>query len=132
MWHALRAELVYFRPWLLGGLAIAAFVGIFLSVLVRLVDDADGVPAFLPAMFPFIAGMVVAFIAQSYRIEERRARLLLAGPLTPRQLGVVMVLLPPCLVGLGAVGRAVAVLRTRLGVAARDDSPGPRLPSISI
>ncbi len=26
MWHALRAELVYFRPWLLGGLGIAAFV----------------------------------------------------------------------------------------------------------
>jgi hypothetical protein len=103
MWRALRAELAYFRPWLLGGLGIAAFVAILLSALVRFLADADGVPSFLPGMFAVIAGMVVSFIAQSYRVEEHRARLLLAAPLTPRQLAWVMVLLPPCLVGLAAL-----------------------------
>lgn len=109
MWHALRAELVYFRPWLLGGLGIAAFVSTLLTVLAIFVDGADGVPGFLAGMFPIIAGMVVAFIAQSYRSEEHRARLLLAGPMTPRQLAGVMVLLPSCLVGLGALAGAVFV-----------------------
>jgi hypothetical protein len=47
-------------------------------------------------MFPLIAGMVVSFVAQGYRVEEHRARLLLAGPLTPRQLAAVTVLLPTC------------------------------------
>lgn len=51
--------------------------------------------------------MVVSFIAQSYRWEERRARLLLAGPLTPRQLAGVTVLLPACLVGLAALAALV-------------------------
>jgi len=36
-------------------------------------------------------------------LEERRSRLLLAGPLTPRQLAGVTVLLPACLVGLAAL-----------------------------
>ena len=103
MWRALRAELAYFRPWLLGGLGIAAFVAILLSALVRFAADTDGVPSFLPGMFAVIAGMVVSYIAQSYRVEERRARLLLAGPVTPRQLAGVLVLLPPCLVGLAAL-----------------------------
>jgi uncharacterized membrane protein SirB2 len=108
MWHALRAELAYFLPWLLGGLGIAAGVGGLLIAIIFFVPSADGAPGFLPEMFLIIAGMVVAFIAQSYRSEERRARLLLAGPLTPRQLAGVMVLLPACLVGLGAL---VAVLK---------------------
>ena len=103
MWHALRAELAYFRPWLLGGLGIAAGVGALLIVIIWLVPDADGTPGFLPEMFLIIAGMVVSFIAQSYRWEERRSRLLLAGPLTPRQLAGVAVLLPACLVGLAAL-----------------------------
>lgn len=109
MWHALRAELVYFRPWLLGGLGIAAFVSTLLTVLTVFADGADGVPGFLVGMFPIIAGMVVAFIAQSYRSEEHRARMLLAGPMTPRQLAGVMVLLPVCLVGLGTLAGAVFV-----------------------
>lgn len=109
MWHALRTELVYFRPWLLGGLAIAAFVSTLLTVLGIFVDGADGVPSFLGGMFPIIAGMVVAFIAQTYRSEEHRARLLLAGPMTARQLAGVMVLLPSCLVGLGTLAGAVFV-----------------------
>ena len=103
MWHALRAELAYFRPWLLGGLGIAAGVGGMLIVIIWLVPGADDTPGFLPEMFLIIAGMVVSFIAQSYRWEERRNRLLMAGPLTPRQLAGVTVLLPACLVGLAAL-----------------------------
>jgi len=103
MWRSLKAELVYFWPWLLGGLGIAAFVVVLLSLLVRFLEEGDGPPTFVIAMFPIIAGMVVAFIAQSYRVEERRARLLLAGPLTPRQLAGVTVLLPACFVGLGVL-----------------------------
>lgn len=107
MLRALRAELVYFRPWLLGGLGIAFFVSSVLIVLMLIPSVGSDMPTFLPAMFPVIAGMVVSFIAQSYRSEEHRARLLLAGPLVPRQLAGVMVLLPLCLVGLGAVAGAV-------------------------
>ena len=103
MWHALRAELAYFRPWLLGGLGIAAGVGGMLIVIIWLVPGADGTPGFLPEALLIIAGMVVSFIAQSYRWEERRNRLLMAGPLTPRQLAGVTVLLPACLVGLAAL-----------------------------
>jgi len=103
MWHALKAELAYFWPWLLGGLGIAAFVMALLSVLVRFLEDGDGPPSFVIAIFPIIAGMVVAFIAQGYRAEERRSRMLLAGPLTPRQLAGVTVLLPVCFCGLGAL-----------------------------
>lgn len=100
MWHALRTEVSYFRPWLLGGLGIAAGVVVILSTLVRIAGETDGSPLFVLAMFPVIAGMVVSFIAQSYRVEERRARLLFAGTLTPRQLATVTVLMPICLVGL--------------------------------
>jgi hypothetical protein len=106
MWRALKAELVYFLPWLLGGLGIAAFVVVVLSVLVRFLEEGDGPPMFVVTMFPFIAGMVVAFVAQGYRSEERRARMLLAGPLTPRQLAGVTVLLPVCFIALGALAAA--------------------------
>jgi hypothetical protein len=100
MWHALRAELVYFRPWLFGALGIASGIVLLMSVLMRFSSDENGPPAFLLVMFPIIAGMVVSFIAGSYRIEEHRARLLLSGALTPRQLAWVTVLLPTCFVGL--------------------------------
>ncbi len=106
MWRALKAELIYFLPWLLGGLGIAAFVVVLLSVLVRFLEEGDGPPMFVVTMFPFIAGMVVAFVAQGYRAEERRARMLLAGPLTPRQLAGVTVLLPACFIALGALAAA--------------------------
>ena len=106
MWHALRAELAYFRPWLLGGLGIATFVVVLLSSLVRFLEDGDGPPSFVIAMFPILAGMVVSFIAMGLRVEERRSRLLLSGPLTPRQLAGVTVLLPACLVGLGVLAAA--------------------------
>ena len=103
MWRALKVELEYFLPWLLGGLGIAAFVVVLLSVLVRFLEEGDGPPISVIAIFPIIAGMVVSFIAQSYRVEERRPRLLLAGPFTPRQLAWVTVLLPVCFVGLGVL-----------------------------
>jgi len=41
MWHALRAELAYFRPWLLGGLGIAAGVSLMMLVIKFFVDDAE-------------------------------------------------------------------------------------------
>ena len=105
MWHALRAELVYSRPFLLGGLGIAAAVVVFISVVFQLVGDGppSHVAAGLRGFFLIIAGMVVSFIALSYRWEERRSRLLLSGPLTPRQLAGIVVLLPACLVGLAAL-----------------------------
>lgn len=103
MWHALRAELTYSRSWLLGGLGIATFVVVLLSVIIRFFEPGEGPPTFVVAMFPFIAGMVVSFIVQAYRIEERRARLLLAGPLTPQHLAGVTVLLPLCLFALSAL-----------------------------
>jgi hypothetical protein len=106
VWRALNNELVYFRPWLLGGLGISIFVVILLSVILRFFAEGDGPPFFVVAMFPIIAGMVVSFIAQSYRVEERRARLLLAGPLTPRDLAAVTVLLPVCFVALGVLAAA--------------------------
>ena len=112
MWHALRAELAYSRPFLLGGFGIAAGVVIILSVLFFAVGD-DGPPSFVAAglrgFFPIIAGMVVGFIAQGYRSEERRARLLLAGPLTPRQLAGVTVLLPAILFGIGALAAGLVI-----------------------
>jgi len=113
MWHALRAELAYFRPWLLGGLGIASGVILLLSVLMRFSNDGDGPPGFVVAVFPIIAGMVVSFICGSLRVEERRARLLLSGALTPRQLAWLTVLLPACFVGL-----SVLAVPPMIGVAA--------------
>ena len=103
MWRVLRTEVAYFLPWLFGGLGIAAFVVVLLSVLVRFFEQGEGPPMFVVTMFPIIAGMVVAFISQGYRVDERRARLLLAGPLTPRQLAWVTVLLPALFVALSAL-----------------------------
>ena len=114
MWHALKAELVYFRPWLLGGLGIAAGVSLMMLAIKFFVDDAEGIPGFLTSMFLFIAGMVVSFIVQSYRWEERRPRLLLAGTLTPRQLAGVMVLLPPCFMSAGALAGVTMIGITAL------------------
>ncbi len=112
MLHALRTELVYSTPWLLGGLGIATFVSTLLIVLTVFVKDSDGIPGFVIGMFPIIAGMVVAFIAQGYRSEERRARLLMAGPVTPRQLAGLTVILPAVLVGIGALYGSLLIAAT--------------------
>lgn len=114
MWYALRAELAYFRVWLLGGLGIGAGVSLLMFALKWYVDDAEGIPGFLTSIFLLIAGMVVSFIVQSYRWEERRTRLLLAGPLTPRQLAGVTVLLPVCLLGVGAAASVLMIGLTAL------------------
>lgn len=115
MWHALRAELAYFRPWLLGGLGLGAGVVVLVSVVFYVVGE-HGPPSHaasgLRAMFLIMAPLIVAFIAQAYRSEERRARLLLAGPLTPRQIGGAAALLP---VALFAIGILAAGLMLGLG-----------------
>jgi hypothetical protein len=114
MWRALRTELHYFAPWLIGGLGIAAFVVVVLSVLMRFLAEGDGPPMFVAAMMPIIAGMVVSFIAQSYRSEERRARLLFAGNLTPRHLALIAVALPLCFVGIGTIAAAPMIALAHL------------------
>ncbi len=113
MWHALRAELAYARPYLFGGLGIAIGVVVLVSAVFTI---AGGPPPHVATaiygLFLIIAPMVVCFIIQSFRNEERRTRLLLAGPLTPRQLAGVMVLLP---IVLCAIGVAAAGLMLGLG-----------------
>ena len=113
MWHALRADLAYFRPWILGAFAIAVGVALLITVIFSVVGE-DGPPdhaaAGMRGMFLVMAPMIVAFIAQGIRSEERRARLLLAGPLTPRQIGGAMVLLPAVLFGIGVVAAALTIV----------------------
>jgi hypothetical protein len=110
MWHALRAELAYNKPWLLGGLGLAVAVVIIVSVVFFAVGD-EGPPAHAAAgirgMFLFMAPTIVGFIIQTFRSEERRARLLLAGPLTPRQLAGLNVLLPVVLFAIGVLAAAL-------------------------
>lgn len=112
MWQALRAELGYSRPYLLGGLGLAAAVVVIVSVVFFVVGD-DGPPRFAAAgirgMFLVMAPMIVGFIAQSFRSEERRARLLLAGPLTPRQIAGAAVLLPVVLFGIGVLAAGLVM-----------------------
>jgi len=112
MWLALRTELAYFRPWLLGGLGLGAGVTMIVTV-VFLAAGKDGPPSHAAAgirgMFLMMAPMIVGFIVQTYRSEERRARLLLAGPLTPRQLAGVTVLLPAVLFGIGVLAAALVM-----------------------
>jgi hypothetical protein len=103
MWHALKAELAYFRIWLLGGIGIAIGITLLMHGIKWFLNDTDSVPGFVTNMFLLIAGMVVAFVAQGYRAEEHRNHLLMAGPSTPRQLAWVLVLLPACFMALGFV-----------------------------
>jgi hypothetical protein len=106
MLHALRAELAYLRPWLFGGLGLALGVATLVTVIFA---ATEGPPAFaasaIRAMFPMMAPLIVGFIVQAFRNEERRARLLFAGPVTPRQLAIVSVLIP---LALGVCGAVVA------------------------
>ena len=111
MWHALRAELAYSRPFLFGSLGIAAGVATLVSVVLLAVGDGPPrhVTAGLRGVFLILAPMVVGFIAQAYRYEERRVRLLLAGPLTPRQLIGVTMLLSVVLFGVGVLAATLLV-----------------------
>ena len=110
MWHALRAELSYSLPFILGGLGIAVGVVIIISVVFYVVGE-DGPPihaaAGLRGMFLIMAPMIVGFITQTYRSEERRARLLLAGPVTPRHIAGATVILPVILLGIGILAGAL-------------------------
>jgi hypothetical protein len=112
MWQALRAEIAYFRTWLLGGFGIAAGVVVIISVVFYVVGK-EGPPSHAAAgirgMFMIMGPMIVSFIIQTFRSEERRARLLLAGPLTPRQLGMAAVVLPVILLGIGVVAAALVL-----------------------
>lgn len=112
MWRILRVELAYLLPWLLGGLGLALGV----TTLVTGIFAIFGGPPELVAtairvLFPMVAAMIVAFIAQAHRTQERRVRLLLAGPSTPGQLAVVSALIPFALGACGALaaGSIVAV-----------------------
>jgi len=112
MWHALRAELAYQREYLLGGLGMAVGVVIIVSVVFFAVGE-DGPPSHAAAgirgMFLIMAPLIVGFIAQSFRSEERRARLLLAGPLTPRQIAGASVLLTVVLFGIGVLAAGLMI-----------------------
>ena len=113
MWHALRAELAYQRPYLLGGLGLALGVATLISVIFWMVGPADAPPSHaadgLRGMFFIMAPLIVGFIAQSFRSEEHRARLLLAGPITPAQIAWSMVLLPMFLFLVGIVAASLAL-----------------------
>ncbi len=112
MLHALRAELAYSRPYLLGGLGLAVGVVIIISVVFSAVGE-NGPPSHAAAgirgMFLIMAPLIVGFIAQAYRVEERRTRLLLAGHLTPRQIAGVTVLLPTLLFGIGILAAGLMI-----------------------
>lgn len=112
MWHVLKAELAYVRPWLLGGLGIATGVGLLLTLIFTFgTDDSTDpwVASGLRGMFLLMAPLIVTFIMQGYRSEERRLRLLMAGPLTPRQVVLVSVLLTLTLLGIG-VGLTLSLM----------------------
>ncbi len=112
MWRVLKAELSYTRPYLLGGFGIAVGVIAIVSFVFSAAGD-DGPPSSVAAglrgMFVLMAPLIVGFIAQGLRSEERRARLLLAGPLTPRQIAGAMVLLPTILFGVGILAAGLVM-----------------------
>jgi len=121
VWQAARAELAYVLPFLLGAFGIAAGAALVVTV-VFLVVGGHGLPghivAGLRAMFVVMAPIIVGYIIQGTRVEERRTRLLLAGSLTPLRLAGVTVLLPAVLFGIGALA-AAAVLGAELVVTGR-------------
>ena len=112
MWHALRAELAYCRPSLLFGLGLAAGVVLLVSGVFYAVGEHGPPPdiaAGIRAMFMVMAPIIVGFVAQAFRAEERRSRLLLAGSLTPRQIAGAMVLLPVVLFAIGVLAAALVL-----------------------
>ena len=112
MWHALRTELAYYRSYVLGGLGLAVGVAIMVTAIFIAVG-AEGPPSHAAAgirsMFLIMAPLIVGFVAQGLRPEERRDRLLLAGPLTPRQIAGVTVLMSLVLLGIGVLAAALAL-----------------------
>lgn len=113
MWQALRAELAYYRSYLLGAFAIALAVVALVSTIFYLVGE-EGPPSHAAAgirgMFLIMAPLIVGFVALGVRPEERRERLLLAAPLTPRQIAGAAVLMSLFLLALGALAAGLAVV----------------------
>jgi hypothetical protein len=107
MWHALRAELAYYRSYLLGGLGLAVGVAALVSAVFWAVGQ-DGPPSSaasgIRAMFFIMAPLIVGYVAQGLRPEERRERLLLATPLTPGQIAGAGVLMSVVLLAFGILG----------------------------
>jgi len=85
---------------------------VIVSVVFMLVGN-EGPPPFaaagIRAMFLMLAPLVVGFIAQSTRSEEHRARLLLAGPVTPRQMAGTATLMPFILLAIGIVAAGLVI-----------------------
>ena len=112
MWHAFRSELAYQKAYLLGGLGLAAGVAALVSVVFYLIGDegpSGHAASGIRGMFFVMAPMIVGFIAQSFRFEERRTRLLLAGPVTPRQIAGASVLLTVALLGVSVLAAGLMV-----------------------
>jgi uncharacterized membrane protein len=93
---------------------MAVGVVLLVSAIFFAVGD-DGPPSHAAAgirgMFLIMAPMIVGFVAQGLRTEERRERLLLAGPLTPRQIAGATILMSVVLfvIGLLAAGLMLAI-----------------------
>ena len=112
MWQALRAELAYSRAYLFGGLGLAVAVVVIVSVVFHSVGDEGPPPhaaAGIRGMFLMMAPMIVGFIMQSYRFEERRARLFLAGPVTARQIAGMTALLTVILFAIGILAAGLMI-----------------------
>jgi hypothetical protein len=85
---------------------------ILISVIFYAVGD-EGPPSFaaagIRAMFLMMAPMIVGFITQTFRYEERRTRLLLAGPITPRDIAWATALLSVILFAIGVLGAGLMI-----------------------
>ena len=113
MWQVLKAEMAYARPWLVGALGIASAVAVLITfILAYGTDDSDAwVGSGIRGMFFLMAPLIVGFVMQGHRRQEHRARLLLAGPLTPRQVALLSVIqaLGLLAVGVGFAGSLMLI-----------------------
>ena len=132
MWQVLKAELAYVRPWLLGALGIASAVLVLMTLVFAYGTDGSTDPwveSGIRAMFLLMAPLIVTFIMQAYRSEERRLRLLMAGPVTPRQVVIVSVLLTLALLGVG-VGLSVALTLVEAAISGAFEIRSIHLPAM--
>ena len=111
MWHALRAELAYSRPYLLGGLGLAVGIAVLITVIFAVVSEGPPrqTAAGIRPMFLVLAPLIVGIIVQATRTEERRVRLLLAGPLTPWQIAGSTVLLPVVMLAISGLAAGLVI-----------------------
>ena len=112
MWNALKAELAYFRPWIFGGLGLAVGVVLLISGIFYAVGDEGPAPhdaAGIRAMFMMMAPAILSIVILALRTEEKRPLLLMAGPLTPRGMAGVTVLVPTVLFAVGVLCAALTL-----------------------